>query len=60
MNIRIVIEAPYVGQDHVLADVGRQLVHLGLQPDFAARLDLVAHINLGREVVSDDDHRQGW
>ncbi len=60
MNIGVVIEAPYLGQDHVLADVGRQLVHLGMQPDFAARPDLVTHIDLGREAVSDDDHRQGW
>jgi hypothetical protein len=57
VDIGAIIELSYAGKHHLLANICRQLVHLGMQADFAVRLDLVMYIDFGGEVVSDEDYR---
>ena len=54
----IVIQCMDLRQQFRLGSIGRHGVQFGMHADIGARLDFVAHINVGRGIVADDDDRQ--
>ena len=58
MHVVLVAQDPEQIGQVLLRRVGRQLVVERLHPGLAARLALVAHVDLGGGVVSDENRRE--
>ncbi len=58
MHLGVDVQAQDLGLDLGVGRIGRERVDGGLQADFGAGLDLVGHVDPGRRIVTDDDHRQ--
>ena len=58
MDRRVAVELFDAPDDRLFAGIGGKFVRLGMQADFAARLDLVAHVQARRRIIADDDDCQ--